>query len=370
VDFPAIFRSHITSIPKNLQPLASYGIHSSGMTSLAGIFKAVEKSLGRPPRILFGENTYFECIQVAERISNASSIPDASEQDWKEVDLILAQFNPVLKRVTLEATGYRVEKVAEALEKALNAKKGAPLCLVLDCTLDYSNSPRVAELIAAFQKEIERGALNIICYRSGHKFDLFGMDNYCGAPFFMIHSKEGWSSFDSLTTDPALQTDRLSLNWFCLAYQHAAPYLEQYRKQIFDNTRAVLNRIPPRLLSNKNLSYRVIPAEADADLALLDIKVFGPLHALRGGVFVAIFLAVKCMEAGHPLLYRPSLGFYHPNLAMIFHDTCTTIRLTLGLDPAQVDVIVNCFEMIDALNGASREVLDVKQKKRLDLKKN
>ncbi len=351
-DFATVFQKHLTSIPQILQPLTSYGIHTSGMTSLAGIFKAVEKSLGRPPRVLYGENIYYECVYAAERIAHAASVQEATEQDWKDVDLLLAQFNPALKRINFQVSEYHVEKIAEVLHRALSERVGRPLSLAIDCTLDFSNSERVGRLLEEFQEEITRGDLNVMCFRSGLKYDLFGMDNYCGAPFFMVHNGDAqWSSFDSLLTDPALQTDRLSLNWFCLAYQHAAPYLESYRKQIFDNTRAVFNKIPKRLLNNTNLDYRIIPVDRDADPSFVDIKIFGPCHGFRGGLLVGVLLTVKCMEAGHPLLYRPSLGFYHPNLAVLFGEECTTVRLTLGLDPAQVDVIAECFKMIDTLNG-------------------
>ena len=312
-------------------------------------------------RILFGENTYFECIHAIERISNASSIQEAHEQDWKDVDLILAQFNPTVKRINFKVTEYQVseyhlEEIAKTLHRALNAREGKPLSIALDCTLDFSDSKRVGTLLAEFEKEIERGDLNVMCYRSGIKFDLFGMDNYCGAPFFMVHNQDPkWANFDILLTDPVLQTDLLSLNWFCLAYQHAVPYLELYRKQIFDNTRAVLNKVPRRLFRTKNVNYRIIPCDSDAEPSFIDIKIFGPLHAIRGGLIVGMLLTLKCMEAGHPLLYRPSIGFYHPNLAVLFGTECTTIRLTLGLDPAQIDVIVHCLEKVDTLNGPIEE---------------
>lgn len=357
-DFPEIYKKHLTSIPLTLQPFTSYAIHSSGMTSIGAIFQAVEKQLGKQPaRILYGKNTYFEIINLAERVSQALSIEEAKEEDWKEADLILAQFNPTVKRINFkvteyQATEYHVEKIAEILHKALKIREGKPLSIAIDCTLDYSDPARMGQLLAEFQHEIERGDLNIICYRSGLKFDLFGMDNYCGAPFFMVNNHDAkWSFFDSLLTDPALQTDRLSLNWFCLVYQYAAPYLESYRKQIFDNTRAVLDKIPTRLYSKENSYYRVIPIDQDVDPSFIDIKIFGPLHAFRGELLVGVYLTIKCMEAGYPLLYRPGIGFHHPNLAVLYGQECTTVRLTVGLDPDQIDVIVRCMERIDACNG-------------------
>lgn len=348
-DFSTIYQNLLTSIPVRLKPLASYGVHSSGMTSLAGIIKAVEKTRGKTPRVLYGENTYFECIFGAQKASQAVSITEASEEDWREVDLILAQFNPVLKRIDLPPTEYKVEKIAEALHKALDGKK--TLTLALDCTLDFINSPKVTELLSEFQEEIEKGSLNIVCYRSGLKFDLFGMDNYCGAPFYMLHNQDAkWDSFNSLLTDPVLQADRLSCHWFCLAYKYTAPELELYRKQIFDNTRALLDKLPPRIFTQ--VDYRIVPVEPGANAAFLDIKISGPLHRIRSSALVGGSLYMCCMEKGHPIFYRPSLGFYHTNFTMIFGEESSTIRLTLGLDPTQVDVLAGCFEAVDALNGA------------------
>jgi hypothetical protein len=356
-DFLDIYRRHLTTIPNDLQPLTGYAIHSSGMTSLGAIFKVLERTLGRPLRILFGENTYFEIANLVERVSQASPILESSEKDWKEVDLLLVQFNPTVKRINFkvteyQATEYHVERIGEILHDVLRVREGKPISVMIDCTLDFSDSTRVGELLTEFQQEIENGDLNVICYRSGLKFDLFGMDNYCGAPFVMVHNRDAkWFCFDPLLTDPALRTDQLSLNWFCLAYEYAAPYLELYRQQIFDNTRALLNKIPSHLFNEKNPSYRVIPIDSDVDPSFIDIKIFGPLHAFRGGMFGGGFLTIKCMEAGFPLLYRPGIGFHHPNLAVLFGKECTTVRLTLGLDPAQIDVIVRCMEKIDRCNG-------------------
>jgi len=366
-DFCEAYKNHLTSIPKDLQPLTGYAIHASAMASLGGIFKAVQKMAGRPIRILFGENTYFECIRAVELVTKATQIPDASEQDWKEVDLIMAQFSPTVKRINSKVTEYQVteyhaEKVADYLHTALKGREGRPLCLALDCTLDYSNSPRVEKLLSEFRNEIERGDLNILCYRSGLKFDLFGMDNYCGAPFTMTHSADGkWGCFDSLLTDPALQTDRLSMNWFCLAYKSLSGYIEWYRKQIFDNTREVLNRIPQRLYNTSNAYYRVIPIDQDADATFLDIKIFGTFHAFRADLLVGVHTTLRCMEAGFPLLFRPGIGFHHPNLAVLFGKECSTVRLTIGLDPAQIDVIVRCLELVDACNGHSDRMLGAKE---------
>ena len=338
----------LLSIPSHLKPLTSCGIHSSAMTSLSGIFHVAQKTLGTIPRVLYGENAYFECVAAAKKVTHASSMAEASEEDWKEADLLLSQFNPIMK---LEMhSGYRVEKISEILHQCLSPSREKPLLLALDCTLDFLDSPRVAKLLEEFSEEIQSGILSVIGYRSGIKFDLFGMDNYCGAPFFMIHNRDPkWRFLDDLLTDPILQVDRLSLNWFCLAYRYAAPQLELYRKQIFENTRALLKKVPKRLLDCEVGDYWVSPVQDEADLAFLDLKVRGPFHIVRGSTLVGGGLYIYCIEGGLPIFNRPSLGFYHPNFNMFFGEETTSLRLTLGLDPSQVDLFAKYLETLDAL---------------------
>ena len=165
----------------------------------------------------------------------------------------------------------------------------------------------------------------------------------------LIHNQDPkWEAFDLLLSDPALQADRLSANWFCLAYAHVSDELEEYRKQIFTNTRALLQKIPPALFGNA--PYRVVPIAEDAEAAFVDIKISGPFHQIRGSTLVAGSLMLNCFENGHPIFLRPSVGFYHPNFTMLFSEENSTVRLTLGLDPAQVDILADCLQKICSLN--------------------
>ncbi len=349
-EFHPIYQNALACIPSPLKPLTTCSIHSSGMTSMSGIFAAVQKQTPTP-HVLYGENCYFECIFASEGITKSRAIEQASENDFKQVDLLLAQFNPALKRIDMKPTEYRVERVAETVRKIFEARSNKPLTVALDCTLDYLNSSKLQSFLEEFAPEISSGLLNVICYRSGLKFDLFGMDNYYGAPFFMIHNHDpAWAPFNNLITDPVLLTDKLSLNWFCLAFQHASQELDAYRKHIFDNTRAFLNRIPPRLFEPTS-RYRVVSMEESADVAFVDIKVSGPYHPFKCASLIGGCLNLKCLQNGHPIFHRPSIGFYHPNFTMLFSKDNSTIRLTFGLDPTQVDVLTECFAMIDTLNG-------------------
>lgn len=348
--FPSIYRNLLYthhSIPQDLCELTSCGIHTTGMTALSAIVKAVERTVGVQPRVLFGDNTYFECAGFIRRVSHASCMTDASDPDWEQADLLITQFNPVLKlRGEFE---YKVEPVADSIHKALKNRKGTPLTVAIDCTIDFLHSPRLDKIILEFAEDIRQGTLNLIGFRSGNKFDLFGMDNYCGAPIFMIHNKESkWHFFDEYIAEKGLATDRLSLSWFCAAYKFASNELDIYRKHIFENTRSLLSKVPKTLFDLK-ARYRISPAEQEADLAFIDVKIAGPFHAWRCAALVAAPFYLTTLESGHPMFNRPSLGFYHPNCKIHFVKDCSVIRLTLGLDPTEVDLFAGCLQKMAEL---------------------
>src|SRR5262249_30239811 len=155
----------------------------------AGILQAVAAARGRRPRGLYGDNTYYEAIQAAQQVAQATPSAEATAHDWEAVDLLLAQFNPTFQRLDGPSAAYPGEPVVAMVHQALRARHGHPLTLALDGTLDVIDSPRVGHLLAACQDAIAQGRLNVICYRSGVKYDLFGMDHYCGAPCYMIHNR-------------------------------------------------------------------------------------------------------------------------------------------------------------------------------------
>ena len=354
-EFSTIYASCLSSMPKALLPLSSYGLHASGMTSIAGILRATQKLLRKAPYILYGNNTYYECINAFHLLGQATSIQNTAHSDWEKADLLFMQFNPVWKGSDPYKTEYKVEDIAQALRLSLQARKGNPVTLALDCTFDFIDSPRVASLLEEFQCPIEQGILNIICYRSGLKFDIFGMDNYAGAPFYMIHSRDSyWDPFHLLLTDPVLQTDSLSLNWFCLAYQNAAPLLDHYRQQISQTTKALLQELPLSLfdpVTSKEKTYRVIPIEKQADPFFIDITIQGPFHQIRSALLASSLLYFQCLDQKLPIFSRISIGFYHTNFTLLFGEECSTIRLTLGPDPAQIPILKKYFQLLERLNS-------------------
>jgi hypothetical protein len=344
-DFHQIYLDQLL-LPEELKPLTSCALHTAGMTSLGGIMRCVEKQIGRSPQIIYGENTYYEVSEAVDWISSAQSIKQASDEELRQSDLIFAQFNPV---VSIEQTeSYRVENIEDMIHRALAGDRTEPLTVALDATVDYIQSPRTKRLLETFSREIREGRLQIICYRSGLKFDLLGMDNYAGAPLYMVHNQDRkWDAFESLLLDPIYQADELSRKWFSLAFSKIRKELDEYRKKIFDNTRAILDAIPQALYKGHN--YWVMRTDPGADVFFIDLRARGPSHAIKGPALLAGQIFMSCMEAQYPIFFRLSMGFYHPNFFVIDGKEMTIVRLTVGIDSGQIDLFKKCFKAIATL---------------------
>lgn|GEM_PF-5302807 len=118
----------------------------------------------------------------------------------------------------------------------------------------------------------------------------------------------------------------------------------------WENNKKLLSKIPPRLLNDKSLTYRVKPIDSIAIPTFIDIRVSGPFHKAKLAGLVGGTLLTKCLEQNLPIFTRPSQGFFHPNFSLILGEKTSTVRLTLGPDPGQIAPLVKCFETIDSLN--------------------
>lgn len=226
-----------------------------------------------------------------------------------------------------------------------------PLTVALDCTIDYINSNKVKNLLEEFKEEIQNGTLNFVFFKSGQKFDMFGMDNYYGAPFFMVNNSDPkWETFKAMSRSPGIQTDILSEQWFCLAYKYASEGLDDYRRLIFENSREILKNCPDSLRPKDDLlNQRITVSQVDdeMDVSSIDIKVRGGFHKLKALALMARFY-LSCIKHGVKTYSRASFGFFHPNFIVIMIQNVkdsTTIRLSPGINPRE-----NKF-IIEFLNG-------------------
>ena len=210
----------------------------------------------------------------------------------------------------------------------------------------------IQNLLTEFAEQIKAGKLNIVVFRSGQKFDMLGLDNYYGAPFYIINNKDPkWSSFEKLKTDPAFHTDSLSLEYFSLVASCIPDNIDRYKKIIFDNTKAILEQVPQDLKPAEGNPVCVCSFDPDVKTPFIDIKIGfeedGTLDDIRNEElslwvqqrFTQIFMDEK------KLVYRRgSFGFPHPNITWI----SPKMRINPGIDPDEIRLYRQFFLELDA----------------------
>lgn len=339
-DFSSIYANQLQSVPENLKSFVKAGLCKTGMNFFAGIGVALSKS-AVDPVMVHSKGCYYELAELLDcNKKNADNLPA------KNVDLYCCQPNPGVD-ISGQHTHYAPHDYMGDIYKILESKtQTTPLTVVVDCTIDYLNSPKVQVLLTEFEKEIKSGKLNFIFFRSGQKFDMLGMDNYYGAPFYMVNNRSShWKAFDLLFNDEALKPDTLSAQWFCLANFLSAHELDNYRCLVFENTKTILNQVPDVLKpgAKKNQRVRVNTVDSKLNSCFIDIKLTGRFHRLRGYAMLAHFYK-KCMERGIKSHSRASFGFYHINSSIFPFDAkqnSSTIRISPGLNPAENQVIID-----------------------------
>lgn len=342
-DFSEIYQENLTEIPPSLMPYVKASLGRTAVNNFAWINQAVAFNQPNPVRV-YSKGFYYE---QAAFIGHDYTFEDAlNNPDIKEINLYSGQFNPNVE-IESHHTQYQVRDIENDIREIFLKKPDTKhLTVAIDCTTDYYNSPRVKHLLEVFEEEIIQGQINFVFFRSGQKFDMLGMDNYYGAPFYMVNNNAPhWDSFTTLTEEKALKTDSLSLQWFCLANRYASDQLDAYRKLIFQNAKTILNHIPKSLKPNKknlNKGIRISDVDSEMDPSFIDIKVIGKHHKLNGYNLVGLFYKTL-MQEGIKVHSKASFGFYHANINLIMvnaEEGSSTLRINPGLNPEENNAII------------------------------
>lgn len=342
-DFAQIYKDSLFSgppmseLPRSMQLQFQMGLSKTSVNTFAGVSAAV-LAMNPDPQRAYSQGFYFEQAGFIGYDYSFENIIDNS--NTKKIDLYCGQFNPNIE-IDKKFTHYERRDIANDIRLILDKDKAAQyLTIAIDCTIDDYNSENVKNTLMQFKDEIDAGRLNFVFFKSGQKMDMLGMDNYYGAPFYMVNNGAvQWKPFESLTTNPVHKTDSLSTQWFSLSSKYIPKSLEQYRQQIFENTRAILDKVPAKLKPDggSTRSLRVNTAAPDMKAAFIDIKVLGPRHKLRSGVILGKFYE-KMLSKGIKIQTRATFGLYHSNALIITVNEikgCTSIRLHPGLNPEE-----------------------------------
>ncbi len=350
-DFQKIYKAKLTIVPENLRKNLKVGVNKSAMNTFAGINAAVQKLNSKPEKV-YGENSYFEAVAFIG--DNRSTCDVVGNKDINSVDLYAGEFNHNVN-ISMDHDHYLAGAVINDVELLLKEKVDTKhLTVAIDVTIDFVNSPKAEELLKHFSKEIEDGKLNFVFFRSGQKFDMLGMDNYYGAPFWMVNNGgDQWKGFDKLTTSDAYKTDPVSVQWFCLVNKYASQALDDYRRQIFKNARTILDDVPDELKpgASTDQQIRISTVADDMEPAFIDIKILNDLPAITENRLEKLLLA-KFAEKGLKIHSKASFGFYHPNINVINSKedrTPRNFRINPGLNAEENQIIIDFLKEIPKL---------------------
>lgn len=342
-DFHTIYKNQLDFIPPALSENVKVGITKSAMNVFAGINAAV-KVLAPDLNIAHEAGSYYEEVGLIG--SNRTTEEVLADPSIRRVDLYVGEFN---HNINLDPaySHYETGKVDQEIDKILAAKPETEhLTVAIDCTIDYIHSAKAEALLKKYSQQIQDGKLNLVFFRSGQKFDMLGMDNYYGATFYMVNNGgEQWKEFDALASHEAYKTDPLSIQWFCLVNQCAPQATDAYRKQIFENTRKTLERVPATLRPGGNPHIRISTVAVDMDACFLDIKITSPKISDRD----VELLIHQTFAAYHAKIHsRGSFGFYHPNVNIIPDDKGNvSIRVNPGLNPIEVEYLAEFLQELE-----------------------
>ncbi|PJD94373.1 MAG: hypothetical protein CK425_11605 [Parachlamydia sp.] len=340
-DFPSIYANQLRGVPPSLRPYIQASLGKTAVNTFAGLNAALLET-NRNPTCVYGNGFYYE---QAAFVGIDHTLKEALEDPRVEsIDFYGCQFNPNLEILT-DHSHYEAGQI-EADIREIFAKKPATkhLTVTIDCTIDYFNSPKSQALLSAFEEEIKSGKLNVVFFRSGQKFDMLGVDNYYGSPFYLVNNgSPQWDAYNALLTKKSHQTDLLSLQWFCLSSRYASDEIDDYRRLIFANTKEILKNVPDVLKPRETVQkLRVSTVDEAMDPCFVDLKVLGKFHKLRSYLLVGHFYK-KCIDFGVKIHSKASFGFTHPNILIISlnsQSTSSSIRINPSLNPEENAVII------------------------------
>ncbi len=358
-DFETIYKNELDLIPEGLNTMVNAGLTKSAMNTFSGLLGEICKT-NPDMHCAHGPLSYFEsAILIGNKRTLQNVIQDPSV---KSVDLYVSEFNHNIT-IDLNHDEYKGGKIIDEVDAILLAKPQTQhLTVAVDCTIDYIHSEKVKKLLEHFEVEIKSGKLNFVFFRSGQKFEMLGMDNYYGSPFYIVNNGDKhWEQFNSFNQKEIFRTDPLSQQWFCLVYKYAPKALEGYRGQIFENAKQILKRVPEKLKPGNNPYIKVCTVAGGdnaMDTCFIDIKI---LEEYPQGTEMKLekMFAKKFTENGLKFHARGSFGFYHANLNVIIalqDKQPRNVRINPGLNPKEVDLIV------EVLNDIVKEIVEVNEK--------
>lgn len=340
-DFERAYATYIQEhFPSELTP--SYlGIAKAAMNVFAGVNAAVFKMQPNPTRIAMDHSYYEESALLGTSCKSLDQV--LTDSSVKKVDLYVAEFNHNIDIDPLHSH-YAKGSVIQDIQRIFTEKPGTDsLTVAIDSTLDYTRSSDVQLLLKTFKQEIQEGKLNVVIFRSGQKFDMLGLDNYFGSPFYVINNNdEKWKHFKDIKTAKAYQTDPLSIQFFTWLNLTDPSLVDSYKDKIFQNTKDILSLVPSSFLPQEGKKVFISTVSENVNSSFIEIALTGEDSFEQIQWIQQLFFEIFT-EANKLVYARGSFGFAHPNFTWID----PKIRINPGIDSSDNPLFLKFFKALE-----------------------
>jgi len=343
-DFITEYSEYISQmLPRSLE--SRVGLGRSAMNLYAGINTTLLE-VNPDATIISEDHSYYEEAMVTGPTpSLKAALKDPS---ITKIDLFTTEFYHNIDADT-SVSEYKKVNVEKHIKDIFRQKPATDsLTVAIDATIDFTNSTDLQKLLKTFEREINQGRLNIIVFRSGQKFDMLGLDNYFGAPFYMINNgATKWNHFNNLFEEPQYQAEELSSQYFAMMAKAGVDMTDSYKKQVFDNTQKIHKIVPLALRPGMNRHVYVANSGPGNKAPFIEITPCSNDPNDAADLFLWIQEQVMdVFNSNQKLMYnRGSFGFPLPNMASIVDEK---LRINPGIDPDETRLYAELFRRIEA----------------------
>jgi hypothetical protein len=335
-------------MPGSIMPQV-IGVAKSAMNFFAGVNAAI---LGAKANavIAFGDHFYYEYEDLMGKKHTLDQLLNNPEID--SIDLYATEFHHNIA-VYSTLSHYKKGRVIEDIKKIFKSKPLTnALTVCIDATIDFTNSKDLKKLLKSFEREIHEGRINFVIYRSGQKFDMLGLDNYFGAPYYIINNDDPkWEKINALKRSKALKTDHLSEQFFALAAVSGPDIMDDYKRQIFDNANNILNHVPeslkPGIFNGGGVSIATKDSDVHSPFIDIDVRFSNQIKKEAMETWIHTRFSELFIRAEKLTYERPGFGFAHPNFLFLKNK----IRINPGLDPSENKLYHQFFKEMEVFIG-------------------
>ncbi|RAP35858.1 hypothetical protein DID80_05915 [Candidatus Marinamargulisbacteria bacterium SCGC AAA071-K20] len=337
-----------------------YFAKNSGMNCLSQMLNALEVQAGRDLTVGILKNSYYENVALIEsEYVMAGDEPDGVDKyiadlksKGKKLNVFVAE---VHHNISATAHTYNKELIIGQVRRLMSEDCiETPFTLILDTTLDMTDSEDLKTILSTFSDEIESGTLAIVLLRSAQKYDFMGLDNYNGGVMSVYCEDDTFSRALECLSKPESQLHRQSLQGLLHFNKCSSTTLGDYRKLSVSNTMDTHRALDAGVLYKPDTENLIqISTTSDYELPFIDIKFSAELNKQQA--FNVCNFITRAISTQKLFMQRPSFGFMYATGSTIPREDGLLYRINMGLDEHK-----RTFSIAETINLVGKLVNDVR----------